>query len=265
MRHRRVGTRVGVFLAIVVATATIAGCPPGGGTYDPVRPTWVEVPAGAFLMGSTDGDPERDADEGPQHRVHVAAFQMTASEITVAQYRACVEERVCEPPATVDGCTWGVPGQDSHPANCVDWLQARTYCAWIDGRLPTEAEWEYAARAGTTEPRYGPLDAIAWYSANSGGHTHPVAKKSPNDFELYDMLGNVTEWVEDCYHASYDGAPADGSAWVFPCGPGRVLRGASWWFNPRYVRASSRDRIDHDIRTNPIIGFRCAAGGSPPN
>ena len=246
--------------ALVLGTVAAVGCRPTGGPEDPTRPRWVTIPAGSYAMGSPAHDPEHDTDEVPQHEVRIAAFEMSETEVTVAHYRACVEKRVCTPPATVDGCNWGVPNLDAHPVNCVDWLQARTFCAWAGGRLATEAEWEYAGRGGTTTSRYGPLDRIAWYQANSGGRTQPVGKKQPNDFGLYDMLGNVSEWVEDCYHTSYAGAPTDGSAWVFPCGPGRVLRGSSWWFRPRYVRISSRDRIDADIRTNPIIGFRCAAG-----
>ena len=121
-------------------------------------------------------------------------------------------------------------------------------------RLLTEAEWEYAARAGTTAARYGDLDQVAWYDGNSGGKTHPVAQKAPNAWGLYDMLGNVWEWCSDWY-GEYKEEKND------PTGPAsgesKVLRGGSWLSNPRRVRVSDRnvlvpsDRIDN-------VGFRCS-------
>ena len=100
-------------------------------------------------------------------------------------------------------------------------------------RLPSEAEWEYAARAGTTGDRYGSVDAIGWHNDNSGRRTHPVGQKAPNGWGLHDMLGNVWEWVEDCWHNGYGGAPTDGTAWTTggDCNR-RVLRGGSWELHP---------------------------------
>ena len=129
-----------------------------------------------------------------------------------------------------------------YPVDSVTWEEAEAYCFAIGGRLPTEAEWEFASRAGTNEARYGNLDRIAWYSWNSGKSTHPVKQKDPNSWGLYDMLGNLWEWVEDLY-------------------PGtrmRMLRGGSWLEPPALVRSSARGKLDpssHDrIR---ISGLRC--------
>ena len=128
-------------------------------------------------------------------------------------------------------------------------------------RLPSEAEWEYAARTGTqTAYSFGDepsqLNNYAWHSANSGGKTHSVGQKQPNKFGLYDMHGNVWEWVADTYHKNYKGAPKDGSAWVSG-GSFRVLRGGSWNFAPRHVRSADRNYNDPALRYG-YIGFRVA-------
>jgi len=167
------------------------------------------------------------------------------------------------------------------PVEQVDWNEAGAYCGKVGLRLPTEAEWEYAARADTAGPRYADLDAVAWYGDNSGdipldagklwqsdrnnymktlnannNRTHPVASKPPNRWGLHDMLGNVWEWVADWYKEKY----YDAKAVADPAGPAsgsqRVVRGGSWVYNSRYVRASYRFRFEPATR-NFDIGFRC--------
>lgn len=146
---------------------------------------------------------------------------------------------------------------DLHPVVNVSWQNAVDYCKWDgDRRMPTEAEWEYSARAGTSQARYGNLDDIAWYDENSGGGTHPVAQKQPNGFGLYDMLGNVLQWNADWYDAKY----YEKSPQQDPPGAGssgfRSVRGGSWVNVSGNVRVSVRNRILPGVRF-VYLGFRC--------
>jgi formylglycine-generating enzyme required for sulfatase activity len=124
----------------------------------------------------------------------------------------------------------------NRPVETVSWDEARDYCRTIGGRLPTEAEWEYAARAGSTPPRYEDIDRIAWTSANSGDQTHEVGQRRPNAFGLYDMLGNVQHWTADWYDDKYYQASQDRDPAGPTAGKYRVLRGASW-LSDQYYRA----------------------------
>jgi eukaryotic-like serine/threonine-protein kinase len=149
---------------------------------------------------------------------------------------------------------------DDLPVENVSWNDAQEFVKKLNTagatgrsplrfRLPTEAEWEYAARAGTQTAYYFGDDAdylgdYVWYSKNSGGQTHPVGQLKPNAFGLYDMLGNVWEWVEDTWHDSYAGAPADGRAWIDPGGESnRVLRGGGWRYVPQSARSAMRSPL----------------------
>jgi len=220
------------------------------------------IPAGDFLMGCSPGDGECEAIEKPAHKVWLSEFWMDATEVTVAAYKKCVVAGKCSTPKTGGSCTWSTAEKDQHPVNCVDWDQARAFCAWAGKRLPTEAEWEKAARGGQTSARYGELDAVAWYDKNSGGGTHPVGKKQPNAFGLHDMLGNVWEWCADWYDEGY----YKGSPGRDPAGPGsgqfRVLRGGSWFDKAGgRVRSSARGWL-LPVFWSDDFGFRCAGSAA---
>ena len=191
--------------------------------------TYVWIPAGSFTMGCSPGDTECDSDEKPAHTEQIAnGFWLGQTEVTQAAWKRVMKNN----PSFFKG--------DQLPVENVDWNQASAYCKAIGGRLPTEKEWEYAARAGTAGARYGALDAIAWYSGNSGKTTHPVGLKQANAYGLYDMLGNVVEWTSDNYDAGT-----------------KVVRGGSWILVSGNARASCRVR-DVASRRNSILGFRCA-------
>ncbi len=228
---------------------------------------WVTIPGGTFMMGSENGE----WNENPVHRVTVRTFQIAKTEVTVRQYRACVQAGACTEPLPGPFCNWGEPGRDDHPVNCVDWNQAQTFARWVGGRLPTEAEWEYAARSGGKDWKYPWGNEAATCKRavmNDGGagcgrdSTWPVCSKPRGNTKqgLCDMAGNVWEWVQDWYHASYDGAPSDGSAWESPEGSHRVVRGGSWNFDARNVRAARRGGVDPGYRFFDL-GFRPSRSG----
>ena len=219
----------------------------------------VQIPAGSFKMGSPKSEPGRFGYEGPQHRVTVPTFAIGRYAVTNEEYARFLS---VHPDAKEPGY-WSNRqyNQTRQPVVGVDWEEARRFAAWVGGRLPTEAEWEYAARAGTTAPHLVgstkvDLDRVGWYSANSGGTLHPVGQKEPNAWGLYDVLGNVLEWVEDAWHNSYEGAPADGSAWIDePRGVPRMVRGGSWGNDRRYARAAYRYHYDPGLRRY-LVGVR---------
>jgi len=227
-----------------------------GEAPNPAGIEWVSIPGGSFQMGSNDGAD----DEKPVHTVRVSGFEMSRSEVTVGQYRACVDAGSCSEPDTggyKDACNWGKSGREDHPINCVDWEQASTFARWAGGRLPSESEWEYAVRGGQSYTYAGSSTAgdVAWYKDNSGGRTHEVCGKRQNGYGLCDMSGNVWEWVEDWYHDSYSGAPTDGSSWTSGGGSRRVYRGGSGYASATNVRVANRFR---DPPSNRLcsIGFR---------
>jgi formylglycine-generating enzyme required for sulfatase activity len=204
---------------------------------------FVLIPAGEFEMGSPEYEEDRDNDEGPVHRVKIEkAFYMGRYEVTQKEWREVMGDN----PSYFEG--------DNLPVEQVSRDDVQEFIRKLNKkedtdkyRLPSEAEWEYACRAGTTT-RYSfgdsesKLDDYAWYDDNSGSKTHPVGRKKPNPYGMYDMHGNVREWVQDTWHGDYDGAPTDGSAWGSGDGADRVLRGGSWDRNARLCRSSIRDR-----------------------
>jgi sulfatase modifying factor 1 len=219
---------------------------------------YVWIPPGEFLMGAPDTDEEADDDESPQHRVKITrGFWLGQTPVTVAAYKRFVKAMKREMPVAPDfNSGWK---HNDNPIVNVTWSDAAAYCEWAGGHLPTEAEWEYAARAGSAAPRYGDLDQIAWYEGNSGEKTHPVGGKLPNTWNLHDMLGNVWEWVSDWYQEDYYRSLA--SPVSDPTGPAegtyRVLRGGSWYDGSWYLRAALRNSVV-PVNWNDGIGFRCA-------
>ena len=225
-----------------IATANLNGVP--------MEFAW--IPPGEFEMGCSTGDGQCDGDEKPQHRVRITkGFEMGRYEVTQSQWEAVMGNN----PSNFQGA--------SLPVERVSWEDAQQFLTKLnakgDGfryRLPTEAEWEYAARAGSTEKQYGKLDEIGWHGGNSAQETQPVGRKAPNSWGLHDMLGNVLEWRQDWYSGSYYGA----SPGADPAGPtrgeGRTLRGGSWLGDSRNLRASVRDPLRPSVR-HSIFGFRC--------
>ena len=240
----------------------------------PSCPEMVVVPAGEFRMGSPASEEGRDDDEGPQHRVVVRSFALGRYEVTIDEWDACVRGGGCDR-RTYAGRTGAHDGRTgAHPEIYMSWENARAYVRWLSRetgesyRLPSEAEWEYAARAGTTTPfhtgatisteqaHYGvpiPLSLSAHMQMR-----RPVGTFAQNAFGLYDMHGNASEWTEDCWHDNYRGAPADGTAWTSggDCDR-RVLRGGSWTYSPRDLRSAARSVYTAGDR-HTYAGFRVA-------
>ncbi len=219
----------------------------------------VLIPGGSFTMGSPEDEDGRYRIESPQHLVQVPAFFMGRYPVTNAQYQKFLQAN----PNLTEPEYWSDRkyNQSQQPVVGVSWKDALAYARWAGLRLPSEAEWEYACRAGTTTRYYTgdgekDLDQAGWYSANSGRSLRSVGEKVPNDFGLYDMHGNVWEWVEDGWHGDYEGAPTDGRAWLDNAsGTGRVVRGGSWDFGAGYCRSASRGGYRPGGR-NDGLGFR---------
>ena len=270
-------------------------------------PEMVVIPAGRFVMGAAPGEEEREAlseqfrnRSQPRHGVAVKSFSAGKFEVTRGQYRVFAEATG----RSSDGCfvwtgtgfekdqtkDWRNPGyaqDDPHPVACVSWDDASAYVRWLsqktgqDYPLLTEAEWEYAARAGTATTRFwgddGNIscsfangadlttqaqvpDASNWDSVNCNdryAYTAPVGSYRANAFGLYDMLGNVWEWTQDCWNGNYSGAPTDGSTWAAGDCLLRVVRGGSWEDGPLGLRAAYRVGSPTVIRVY-IRGFRVA-------
>jgi formylglycine-generating enzyme required for sulfatase activity len=295
--------------------------PPGNTPGQPLPrdcaacPDLVYVPPGDFVMGSPDGEKDRDSDEGPTHAVRITyALAVGRNEVSRGEFAQFVQAagHKTDAESSGQGCsvwsgkewaydaalTWRKPGfdqTDDHPVVCVSWQDAQAYVAWLNDhhrggkpyRLLSEAEWEYAARAGQGGKRF-PWGDDEGYSvmcryANAAdqaakkgvpgwatvadssfakcddgfAYTAPAYTLTANAFGLHHMHGNVWEWVQDVYHDTYKGAPADGSAWESGGAARRVLRGGSWRDIPRNLRSANRDSVAPDIR-NIDAGFRVA-------
>jgi formylglycine-generating enzyme required for sulfatase activity len=257
-------------------------------------PEMVRLPKGQFQMGSPPAEQERNRNEGPQHSVSLQnAIALSRFELTRGEFERFVEGTgyVTDAEKRGNSCwtfsssnptggNWRSVGFDqdaTHPVVCVSWNDARSYADWLSEetgkryRLPTEAEWEYAARAETTT-RFWWGDKVnekhtIWANCNGcgdtewdGNKTAPVGQFPANEFGLHDTLGNAWEWVEDCWHESYEGAPEDASPWLESDSGDcclRVLRGGSWNYLPRNVRSASRLRFPAVYRTSSV-SFRLA-------
>jgi formylglycine-generating enzyme required for sulfatase activity len=236
-------------------------------------PEMIVVPAGSFTMGSPTNERDRDSDEGPQHQVRFAqAFAVGKFSVTFDEWDACAADGGCNGyrPAN-EG--WG---RGKRPVINVSWNDAQAYLQWLSKkagktyRLLSEAEREYVTRAGTTTPFWwgssvstnqANYDGNYTYGGRKGEYrqkTLPVESFQPNPFGLYQVHGNVREWVEDCWNDSYREAPTDGSAWKSGDCARWVRRGGSWLNGPRDLRAASRDRYTADADWDNRSGFRVA-------
>lgn len=207
------------------------------------------IPAGTFEMGASDDDAEAWSIERPRHTVTISrGFWLSETPVTVAAYR-----EYCRSTGRRDPADYQAPEIQNYPMPGMTWAEARDYCEWDNGRLPSEAEWEYAAHAGNNAPRYGELDRIAWHRQNAAGRSHPVKSKQPNAFGLFDMLGNLCEWTADWY-GPYSAAPVTDPTGPF-VGEGRVVRGGSYLYGARLLRSTYRGRVDPAHRDSDL-GFR---------
>lgn len=215
--------------------------------------TYVWVPPGRFIMGCSTGDAECVVNERPAHPVLISkGFWIGQTEVTQQAY-----ERVAHRTPNIFFSNPGNFRGPLLPVNLVDWFEATAYCRAIGMRLPTEAEWEYAARGGVASSTYGKPKEVAWFEENSEKQIHEPGQKQANGYGLFDMLGNVSEWTADWYRDNYDSAKPV----TDPQGPAqgdfRVIRGGSWQDNSRSVRLSSRYRFDPASGFYDL-GFRCA-------
>jgi formylglycine-generating enzyme required for sulfatase activity len=247
----------------------------------------VRVPTGTFLMGSPHGAEGRYDDEGPVHKVNIGyPLAVSVYPVTRAQWRVYL--RSASKTGSGSGCGWenpGYPQSENDPVVCITWNETNEYAAWLTARtgktyrLLTESEYEFVSRAGSVSPYFwgdsaedacqfaNTADAAfkaehpreATLACNDGYvYTSPVGHYRPNSFGLYDITGNVWSWTQDCWHPNYIGAPGNGSAWKSElsgdCSK-RVVRGASWTFNPTDLRSSYRDSSPGASR---FVGFRMA-------
>ncbi|MBP3694252.1 MAG: formylglycine-generating enzyme family protein [Thermoguttaceae bacterium] len=238
-------------------------------TVDGIEYAFRWCPAGSFLMGSPSSEPGRDDDE-TQHSVTLTrGFWMLETEVTQAMWQSVMGTTVRQQRDKADP-DWSLYGEGAeYPIYYVNWEESRTFCEQLSSKLgvqvslPTEAQWEYACRAGTTGAHAGDLDAMAWYYGNSGSKTHPVGQKKANEWGLKDMHGNVWEWCSDWYASDYytESPTSD------PTGPNsgsyRVFRGGGWDGDAGDCRSANRNCVVPGGRGN-FLGFRIVLADPAP-
>jgi len=264
-------------LAVKAADLKTIVATDGKGYVEPVEPAtpieWVTINGGKFTMGTTSIE-QGFEDAKPFHEVAIKTFDMSKTAVTVEQYMECVAKGYCTTLNTDGDCNWGKPGRQLHPVNCVSWNQATAYARFKGARLPSESEWEYAATSGGKNQKYPWGNDVATcdkavmrdkgYAGCGKQSTMPVCSKTAGNTAqgLCDMAGNVWQWVQDKYRDSYQGVPADGSAFDVEFSTStpvhRVLRGGSFYSNDaRDLRADIRFNNDPGYRY-PDVGFRLA-------
>ena len=230
---------------------------------------WASISAGCLNMG--DAFSEGSADELPVHNVCLSSFQISKYEVTNSQYKACVDAAVCSAPSnnSSDSRTsyYGNTDYDNYPVIYVNWNQASSYCAWVSGRLPTEAEWEFAARGGLADKRHpwGDSDLTCTFGASNGAQysscspndTVSVGSFGSNGYGLYDMTGNVSEWIHDWYSSGYYSSSPTNDPQGPSSGSYRVIRGGDYGMFAAELRVSCRDYFD-PVSSYHYFGFRCA-------
>jgi formylglycine-generating enzyme required for sulfatase activity len=211
---------------------------------------YVWIPPGTFQMGCPEGENECGWNERPAHIVSITnGFWIGQTEVPQVAYQKIIGTN----PSSFRGLRL--------PVERVTWNEATAYCKAINSRLPTEAEWEYAARAGTNASRYGKLEDIAWYEGNSNKEVQQVGQKLPNQWKLYDMLGNVWEWVQDWYDVEYYKESPTKDPKGPKSGSFRVVRGGGVFYAAIDSRVSERYRFDPNVRN--LVGFRCIREETP--
>lgn len=282
--------------ALMLATLLCLAFPAAAEHVNHIGMRFADIPSGSFQMGScklndaimlenrkraffgmepippncTPVDPEARDNETPMHNVNLRAFQISRTEVTLGQYKRFIAASGNIHLINESFMKYNRNG-DSAPVVWVNWRDAQAFVNWLNRtksagdrgiyRLPSEAEWEYACRSGGRHTYCGgdDVNAVAWYYENGGTQPRPVGTKRPNAWGVYDMSGNVDEWVQDCYHENFEGAPSNGGAWSTGCTSSSfVLRGGIWnRYEAKYTRAAHRG-AGRAAQLNGFIGFRVA-------